>query len=167
MGADNPEIAIGVVEGGLYVGLQARATQRTCPTADKVVNDFLASRPEIPAITLDLTGCDWLDSTFAGWLVSLSKRISRYPNGQVVLAGCGKRCLASLEKMKLTDFCRFAELHVPEETQMVRCTTSDQPKKEELKLMLEAHEALAGISPENAQIFAPIAATLRSQIERR
>ena len=167
MGADTPEIGIGVIEGGLYVVMQGRATQRTCPTTDKVINDFLASKPEIPTIRLDLTGCDWLDSTFAGWLVSMTKRIIRYPGGQIILTGCGKRCMASLEKMKLASLFQFAETIVPVEIQQIRCTTSDQPKKEELKLMLEAHETLASLNPENAQIFAPIAATLRSQLEQR
>ncbi len=165
MGADSPEIAVGAVQGGLYLGLLGRATQRTCPTADHLVNDYLANRPQEPTVMLDLTGCDWVDSTFAGWLVGLGKRMGRMPGGQVRMTGCSERCRASLERMQLAAMFQFEAADAPAETRMVPCTTSDQPDKEELKLMLAAHESLAALSPENEQLFAPIAATLRNQIE--
>jgi anti-anti-sigma regulatory factor len=165
MGADSPEIAVGTVRGGLYVGLLGRATQRTCPTADHLVEDYLSSRPQPPVIVLDLAGCEWVDSTFAGWLLGLSKRMSRMPDGQMCVAGCGERCHASLGRMGLAELFQFEQIEPPAETQMIRCATSDQPDKEELKLMLAAHEALVQLGPENARVFAPIVATLRSQIE--
>ena len=79
MGADTPEIAVGTVDGGLYLGLLGRATQRTCPTADRLVNDYLASRPQKPLIVVDLGGCEWVDSTFAGWLVALCGDVQQMP----------------------------------------------------------------------------------------
>ena len=165
MGADSPEITVGTARGGLYLGLLRRATQRTCPTADHLVDDYLASRPQTPAVVLDLSGCDWVDSTFAGWLLGLSKRMSRIPDGKMFVAGCGDRCRTSLNRMGLTDQFQFEEIEPPSETQMIRCTTGDQPDKQELKLMLEAHEALVALGPENARVFAPIVAALRSQLE--
>lgn len=167
MGADTPEIKIGTIEGGLYVGLRGRATQRTCPTADKVVSDYLASEPGTCRITLDLSNCDWVDSTFAGWLISLSKRAARRAAGEVRLTGCNARCRSSLDKMKLSSLFAFRETSVPAKTQTIRCTTGDRPRKEEIKLFLEAHEALAAIDSENARIFMPIIAALREQIEKR
>ncbi len=58
MGADSPEIVIGAVENALYVNMLGRATQRTCPTADHVITDFLSSNPQSAVVVLDLTGCD-------------------------------------------------------------------------------------------------------------
>ncbi|MFQ5806488.1 MAG: STAS domain-containing protein [Phycisphaerae bacterium] len=165
MGADTPEIAVGTVEGGLYVGLLGRATQRTCPTADQLVNDYLSTRPQEPLIVLDLDGCEWVDSTFAGWLVGLSKRMERTVGGRVCLTGCGSRCRQSLERMQLAALFRFETVAAPTETRVVACTTGDQPTKAELTLMLEAHEALAAVSAKNAEVFAPIAEALRGQIE--
>ena len=166
MGADTPEIMVGTAEGGLYLNPLGRATQRTCPTADQLTNEFLASCPQSPIVVIDLAGCEWLDSTFAGWLVGLQRRMSRIPGGSVTLCHCGDRCKGSLERMKLTGLFNFENVEVPTETQPIPCTTSDQPSKEELKLMLAAHETLAGVSAENEQIFTPIAATLRHQIEK-
>ncbi len=165
MGADTPEIAVGAVRDGLYLGLLGRATQRTCPTADQLVDDYLASRPQPPVVAVDLAGCEWVDSTFAGWMVGLSKRMSKMGGGQMYVTGCGERCRASLERMGLANLFQFEELETPSETQAVRCATSDQPSKEELELMLEAHQALVALGPENERVFAPIVATLRSRIE--
>jgi anti-anti-sigma regulatory factor len=166
MSADSPEIAIGTVNGGLYLGLLGRATQRTCPTVDRLVKDYLASRPATPLIVVDLAGCEWVDSTFAGWLVGLSKRMEHIVAGQVYLAGCGDRCRASLETMQLASLFRFETVAAPPEVCKVACATGDRPTQEELKLMLEAHEALAAVSEKNAEVFGPIVTMLRSQIER-
>jgi anti-anti-sigma regulatory factor len=165
MGADSPEIAVGTVRGGLYLGLRGRATQRTCPTADRLVADYLASRPQPPNVVIDLAGCEWVDSTFAGWLVGLSKRMAHMANAQLCVAGCGTRCRASLDRMGLSDMFQLAQIEPPTETQTIGCTTSDQPDLDELKLMLEAHEALVALGPENARIFEPIVDALRSQLE--
>ena len=166
MGADSPEITVGTVEGGLYIGMLGRATQRTCPTADQLVNDYLSSRPQQPIVVLDVTGCDWIDSTFAGWLIQLTKRMGRAAGGRLVISGCSERCRRSLEKMRLVELLELADLAAPEEVQAVACTTGDTPGKDELKLMLEAHEALAAVGPENEQVFTPIATMLRGQLEK-
>jgi len=166
MGADTPEIAVGSVAGGLYLGLLGRATQRTCPTVNQLVNDYLGSRPQKPLIVVDLGGCEWVDSTFAGWLVGLKKRVERIAGGQMSLTGCSERCRASLEKMNLASLFRFETIAVPAETRTVSCATTDRPTRETLKLMLAAHEALAAVSEKNAEVFGPIAAMLREQVEQ-
>ena len=166
MGTDTPEVTLGAVAGGLYVGVQGRATQGTCPTADQLVGDYLSSDPLRPLVVLDVTGCEWIDSTFAGWLVQLNKRLERSAGGRLLITGCSERCRRSLEKMRLTELLKFETVAPPPETQNVPCTTGEVTGKEKLKLMLEAHEALAGVSPENEQVFTPIATMLRGQMER-
>lgn len=165
MGADTPEIAVGTVRDGLYLGLLGRATQRTCPTADQLVEDYLASRPPSPVVAVDLSGCEWVDSTFAGWMVGLSRRMDRIGGGQMYVVGCGERCRTSLERMGLTELFQFEQIDAPPETQAVPCATSDQPTREELKLMLAAHEALIALGPENERVFTPIVSMLRARIE--
>ncbi len=166
MSADSPEVAVGTVAGGLYLGLLGRATQWTCPTANQLVDDYLATRPQPPLVVIDLNGCEWVDSTFAGWLVGLNKRVERIADGHVSLTGCSERCRASLERMQLTSLFRFETIAAPVETRTVSCATTDRPTREELKLMLAAHEALAAVSEKNAEVFGPIAAMLREQMEQ-
>jgi hypothetical protein len=119
-----------------------------------------------PLVVIDLAGCDWVDSTFAGWLVGLNKLVQRAPGGCVTLSGCSDRCRGSLERMQLTGLLHFETADPPTETRAVACTTSDQPSKDEFKLMLQAHEQLASLSAENQRVFGPIAAALRTQAEK-
>ena len=116
MGADSAEIVVGTAQGGLYIDLLGRATQRTCPTAQRLVNEYLGSHGAKPMIVLDLTGCDWIDSTFAGWLVGLSKRLERSAGGQLCLTGCSVGCRKSLARMQLADLFQFAAIAAPAES---------------------------------------------------
>lgn len=161
MGVDTPEIKVGQLSGGLYVGLLGRATQRVCPTAERVVAEFLAANPGAK-VTLDLALCAWVDSTFAGWLLGLQRRIG--PG--IRLAGCSARCRTSLERMQLGNFFEFCEATAPAETATVVCPETDRPDRDQLKLMLAAHEQLAALGDSNERIFGPVVAALRTQLER-
>ena len=164
MGADTPEIAVGSVQGGLYISLLGRATQRTVPAADQLVSDYLAGKPNPAAIVIDFEGCEWVDSTCAGWIVALTRRAKGSEGGRAVLSNCSERCARSLAKMGLTPLLTIENVTPPEETRTVACQTRDQLSGAELEFMLAAHEELAAVSEENQRVFAPIVATLRNQL---
>ena len=162
MGADQPTIAVGTSGSDLFVSVRGRATQRTCPTIEEVVTCYLSSGGS--RVTVELAGCDWVDSTFAGWLVSLHKRLRGARDGGLRLAGCSPRCRASLDKMHLCDLLSFAEQPPPAEMREVPCATTDRPDHECLRLMLKAHEELAELGEANRRVFGPIVAMLRRQL---
>ncbi|MEP0846747.1 MAG: STAS domain-containing protein [Phycisphaerae bacterium] len=166
MGADSPEIEIGALDGALYVGLGGRATQRTCPTVDRLVNDYLATQPGAPRVVIDLLGCEWVDSTFAGWLLAMQKRFQRVPGARLELANCGERCRASLRKMQLGELFSLVDADPPEACRPIHCSTTDRPTKNDVQLMIAAHEALASVSADNARVFAPIVQILQQQLQR-
>lgn len=163
MGADSPEIKVGQVDGGLYISVLGRATQRVCPTVDRVVSEFLAANPDA-SVTVDLDGCAWVDSTFAGWLTGLQRRIGR-PGRPLRIAACSERCRASLDRMQLGDFFEFCSPVAPAGTVTVACTTSDRPDRDHLRLMLAAHEQLVSLGDSNARVFQPVVNTIRKQLE--
>ncbi len=164
MAADSPTIQFGASGGGLYIAVCGRATQRTCPAADRLAADYLASGPPQPQIIIDVAGCDWVDSTFAGWMTGLAARLRSTPGAQVVLNRCSPRCRASLAKMHLETLFRFEQTPPPETLEQLVCETSDRPDAATLKLMLAAHENLAARDPQNAKVFAPIVEMLRRQL---
>lgn len=169
MGADSPEIDVGTLDGGLYLGMRGRATQRTCPTADRIVEDYLAAHSEASGsvlITVDIRGCEWVDSTFAGWLLGVQKRLLRGNGARLRLANCTDRCKASLAKMQMSELFTFVEATPPAELGCVPCPTSDRPTRETLQLMIQAHEALATLGPDNARVFGPIVEVLQKQLQR-
>lgn len=163
MSADNPQILVGAGSAGVYYGVQGRATQRVVPTLAKLADDYLAAGATQPTICIDLGGATWIDSTFAGWLVGMHKRIG----GGLQLANCGERCRISLERLQLNGRFTLTELAPPPELRSVNCATSDRPDRAALELMLAAHEALAGVDAQNQRIFGPITQVLRSQLEAK
>lgn len=164
MGADRPQVGFGAVDGGVFLALAGRATQRTCPTVEQLVGDYLGTKPQSPVITVDLAECAWVDSTFAGWLVGLRRRLVRHSGSLLRLSRCSERCRASLAKMHLDTVFEFVDCAPPADMRTVDCDTTDKPSREQLALMLRAHEELAAVSPENAEVFTPVAEMLRRQL---
>ena len=167
MGADTPQIAVGSTDGGLHINLLGRATQRTVPTADRLVSDYLAAKPDGPLIAIDLEGCEWVDSTCAGWIVALTRRAKSSAGGRVVLSRCSERCQRSLSRMGLTPLLTLEDVAAPQETRTVPCQTRDQLSKTEVEFMLAAHEELAAVNEQNQQVFGPIATALRGQAGKK
>jgi anti-anti-sigma regulatory factor len=166
MSADTPTIDLAATSDGLYIGVRGRATQRVCPTADQVAGNHLAACEHPPHITIDLAGCDWVDSSFAGWLLGLRKKLARRA-GHLRLANCSPRCRVSLERMRLAGLFECVESAAPESLSALACTTTDRPDAQALRVMLAAHEELAASNEQNARVFGPIADMLRRQLESR
>jgi anti-anti-sigma regulatory factor len=160
---DIPTISFGALEGGLYLGVNSRATQRVCATAEKLIADFLAAAAENAVVTIDLNDCAWIDSTFGGWLIGVRKRLEPR-RGSLRILNCAERCRASLDRMRLTELFEFADADAPSDVRTVNCPPGDQPDAAALELMVRAHDELAALSEENRQLFAPIAEMLRQQI---
>jgi anti-anti-sigma regulatory factor len=165
MAADSPTVSLGSTGSGLYICVNGRATQRTCPTVDRLVSDFLAGQPEAPEIVIDLAGCEWLDSTFAGWMMGLQKRLTRVAGSKLRISGCSERCRASLDRMQLAGVFTLESVPVPAELTQVPCLTTDRPDRAALKIMLQAHQELAAVSEANARVFGPVVEVLRRQLD--
>lgn len=159
------EISVGCADGGLYVRVLGQATLRTCPTVERVVADYAATHEGDLSVTVDLSGCDWVDSTFAGWLIGLRKRLQDR-TGRLVLANCGEVCRTALSKMHLDTLFEFGTCEAPPNARTIACISQARPTPDDLRLMLEAHESLAELDEDNQRVFGPIVAALRKQVEQ-
>jgi anti-anti-sigma regulatory factor len=163
MGADSPSLRVGYLPSGLYVHVNGRATQRLCPTLERLVQTYVQAQPKQPTVTLDLDGCVWADSTFAGWLLALRRQLHPVA-GHLCLANVSDRCRASLARMQIHELFEYAAAGPPAQTSVINCTTGDRPDREMLEIMLRAHESLAAVGGENARVFDPVVAVLRKQL---
>lgn len=164
MNADHPTLLFWFAAERCYVCPGGRATQRTCPTAELAVSEFLAAAPATPVVVVDLAGCEWVDSTFAGWLVGLRKRLARI-SGTITIGGCSPRCRQSLERMHVAGLFNFQTVDRPAEVREIRCHTGDRLGRDDLQLMLRAHEELAEADASNARTFGPVVDVIRRQID--
>jgi anti-anti-sigma regulatory factor len=162
MGSDAANIEVGTLDGALYIGVMGSATQRICPTATQLVSDYIAAHGTAISVILDTRGCDWVDSTFAGCLIGLRKRLAG--GGKVKLNGCGEACRGSLARMKLDALIEFVDIEPPARRESIECVAGDRPTRDEIAVMLEAHRELAAIDEGNNKVFGPIVAMLEQQL---
>jgi anti-anti-sigma regulatory factor len=164
MSSQTPVLTVGATATGIYLGVNGRATVAVCPMAERVVSDFLAAHPEGGQVSVDVGRCDWVDSTFAGWLLGLRRRLRGLANARLRLLGCSERCRTSLERMHLAALFEYDVGERPTDVAELPCAILDRPDEQALRLMLSAHEALAGLSPQNAEAFGPVVRMLRRQL---
>lgn len=164
--AAEPRILFGSSEGELYLQFAGTATSRVCPSAEKLVSAFLATQKDAPRVVVDVRGCQWIDSTFAGWLVGLLRR-TRSSGGALVIARCGDECRKSFATMGLTKLLEFQDAPTPRALRDVACPELAKNDPGTLHLLLAAHEELAALDETNRRVFGPIVAMLRKESEQK
>jgi len=149
----------------LYIAISNAATHQACVAADQLTTRFLKGDPPAPTIILDLDGCGWIDSTFAGWIIRLKRQVARQ-GGRLVLTACPEACRASLDVMGLSSFFEFRTVARPPELTPLVCAAGELDAGA-IEFMARAHESLAELKSANARAFAHIAEQLRTEARQR
>ena len=121
----------------------------------------LEESSDIPAVFVDLSDCDYMDSTFIGLLVALDRRLRKGSGGRLHVLRPSARCRELLQQMGLVDLLLVEEQAVtmPEHMEEVE-KPAGRPGTE---FVLRAHEALMETSEEARKKFA----LLREELERK
>ena len=82
-------LRIGRTNSGCVVRVEGRGTLRESPAIQEFALHFLEQEQERGVFVIDLAGCDYLDSTFLGFLVLLHGRYNR--DGAAPFSGGGFR----------------------------------------------------------------------------
>src|SRR5688500_13216265 len=84
MPAAASHVRVGRTQGGYSVRVEGRGTMRESPAVYAFLSESLEREPVTVAV--DLTACDYLDSTFLGCLLGLHKRFGRSAGPRFVIA---------------------------------------------------------------------------------
>ncbi len=145
-----------------WIRLIGPATFTAAPTllefVDRVIENGACE------ISLDLAACCWMDSTFAGTLVSLSKRRNRDRPVQLRLHNPSKSCLEGLARMNLDKLFLIDAVGAPANADWKAVEGGDIPKAELAEVVIRAHEDLGSADPGNEQ-FSRIADAMRKDIQ--
>jgi anti-anti-sigma regulatory factor len=164
MSGDPQQIAFGAAAGQFYLGFEGGATHRASCTADRITGQFLAAVSAQPAIVLDLDGCSWIDSTFAGWMIRLQKQVLR-SGGKLVVSRCPDGCRSSLDVMGLAPLFEFSAVAAPATLTRLQCA-DEELDAATIEFMAEAHESLGKVDSPQAAAFTHIAEQLRHELDR-
>ena len=114
-------------------------------------------------LTLDLSGCDYLDSTFLGTIHEMV--VKGAAGKQIVLQGVGKNLRHLFEELSMRQVLssiREERLPLPKEMSPIGQFRSDS-ERQHLRV-LRAHEILSSLSQHNREQFRSVVASLRKEI---
>ena len=120
---------------------------------------------------VDLADCAMMDSTFMGTMASVALRLKELGHGHLHIVHCGDRSQELLSGLGLdqifdihTNVARTPECGALEQTPEDK--SREAQKKEQAETMLEAHEALCEVAPENRFRFKDVLDFLRQDLHR-
>lgn len=130
---------------------------------------------KLPLVVVDMAACIGMDSTFMGVLAGMATRL-KSQSAHIVLAHCSSRTRGLLSTLGLdqlitafetadtpVEYSAMIQGRVPR--QKLGDASPDDPGT--LKTMLDAHENLIDVSPENMPQFKDVLVYLREEVSRR
>ncbi len=163
------ELSVGIRDG--FVLIRALGEMRAGDSF--ALNEFLAPYLESVQspvkIFIDLSQCDYLDSTAIGFIISLEKKCRRFCPQNVTILRPGEKCRAVLQRLSVLDLLAIDNETVTPEIPLF--ALSPNPRafglSKNVELMFEAHKHLSDISEENRREFGDLMNELKSVIDSK
>ena len=133
----------------LWIRISGAATLKLATAISDCLADF--SDQDIGEVWIELSGCERLDSTFAGTLVGLAQK-HRQENGPAVhVNNPSAACLRSLRQMHLEEILCVDCCPVPASADWKPYQPTGPSRDRLAKTVILAHEDLASAHPENKE----------------
>lgn len=155
---DGDVVFYGETEDAAYLALRGRATWMHCDAFHETALAVLGGGRHL---VLELSGCDYLDSTCLGTVHELVAR------GGVALTGVTASVHALFEELSMQQVldCIRADLPAAPELFALGAEGGDQAAVQ--KRILQAHEALSALSDHNREEFREVVESLRGEPDGR
>jgi anti-anti-sigma factor len=157
------DLLAGRTDKGYVVRVQGSGTSAHSPALRDFVMECFERDPT-ETVTVDLLGCDYLDSTFLGCLLRL-QRAGKQTRFQVVADETARQRL--LAATKLDSYLTLIPVAPASATTFLRIDAKPRTKRELGQHIMETHEALAEVPSDVSSAFREIAAKLKSELEKQ
>ena len=142
-------------------------TALVCPPLKTALFDRLDSDPPVRAVYLDLSDCEYMDSTFLGLIVGAQKRFARLsrPRGDsasIVLIKVNEPCKGLLRTIGVLGMVELSDDPPPFPESLARLSGEARATA---RFLLDAHEELSEISAENRKRFGALTTVLKKAID--
>lgn len=151
------------MNSGLYFGiklpnvfLKAMGEMRAGDafTAHELLTKYIAGGEGYIAVLIDLEECNYMDSTFIGFLISLTRLCEKSRLSEVVILRPSEECLSVLKKLSALPHLNISKRPTPEMPVFALKKNVDVYKqKKNVEVMFEAHQILSELSEENKKEF--------------
>ncbi len=155
-------------DGNVYIRATGHVTALVCPPLKTAVFERLDSQPPVAKVYLDLSDCEYMDSTFLGLIVGTQKRYARLfagakgACGSIVLVGVNEACKGLLRTIGVLGMVELSEAEIPFPADLPRLSGEARASA---RFLLDAHEDLSDLSAENRKRFSTLTSVLRSAVD--
>ncbi|QDU60208.1 hypothetical protein Pan216_10460 [Planctomycetes bacterium Pan216] len=160
--ASSSIVRFGRCEEGYVIRVEGAGTLHESP----MVEDFAQSVAEEGSsmgLVLDLSCCDYLDSTFLGVMVGLHKAAGRDVGCHFAIANPSRQCRGLLESLHLDAILRVVDESPRLLGEWESLDTGGVEFKEISRHVFECHQHLANVPGPQQQRFAKIAAQMATE----
>ena len=148
-------------DGKLYLKAQGHISAALCADLRSLVFDRFDQPAPVTAMYVDLSLCDYMDSTFMGLLVGFNKRLLRSGGKRLFIVAPSQPAADLLSGLGLSSLVEILDKKsFPEGMKNIIKTRNANSD-----LLLKAHENLMELSEENRKRFSTLHAVLKSQSE--
>lgn len=150
-------------EGGLFIRADGHVTAAVSTDLRELILGRLAQSPVPGFFGVDLSRCEYMDSTFMGLLVGFHKRYRALTGRPLTLLRPTAECiklLTSLGILRLMTVVPGPEPQSPETWTSLKASQGPSPE-----VLLNAHRNLSELSPENAKKFSTLESVLQQQVD--
>ena len=147
----------------IYIRAQGHVTASLCSDLKSRIFERLEAKPPVENVFVDLSGCDYMDSTFLGLLVGINKRFLRYSERPLTVVRPSPPCTELLRTIGILRLVRIQEDPVPFPDSMEAVVTAEKATAE---FLLDVHENLMDLSEENRRKFSTLYSVLKDQINQ-
>lgn len=124
-------------------------------------------------IVMDMSECIGMDSTFMGVMAGLAMRLRKECEGELVMLNLGPKNLSLLSTLGLDQLLRVVDASgaPPPEQMLPEASLSaldagGTDRRVQAQTMIDAHEDLVRLSPENQSRFKDVLAYLKEDLQR-
>jgi anti-anti-sigma factor len=151
-------------DGAIFARATGHVTALVCPPLKAAIFGRLDAAPPVEKVYIDLSACEYMDSTFLGLIVGTQKRFARGsgPGRTIVLLGVNEACTGLLRTIGVLGMVKISAEKVPFPPDLERLSGESRTSA---RFLLDAHEDLSDLSAENRKRLATLTTVLKSAIE--
>ncbi|MBN1698685.1 MAG: STAS domain-containing protein [Spirochaetales bacterium] len=148
----------------LFIKAKGHITAQICFGLRQRVFRRLEEKPEIRDIYVDLSHCEYMDSTFMGLLIGFNKKFYNLYRRKLCVIHPSQESLSHFADLGLDKILSYSERDItfPESME-----TISQKEKISPEFILKAHENLIEISEDNRKKFKIVKELLSKQIKEK
>jgi len=163
-------LRVGRKECDFLVRVQGRGTIKLSPLLHQFAVQSFGSRTDAVAdakpstVTVDLADCDYLDSTFLGCLLSLSRRFNRVGDPRFLIAASPEKRRALLEPSNLDRVLTIRETNSEPRCELIELVCPALLNTDLGRHVLECHRQLAQLDGPNQAAFRSVVDQLGNEL---